>query len=281
VKARLLIDSLRSFGGIMDHCSVYVYDSGSIETSGETFKDLDVDVFPLILPDAVKRCWFAGKVWACAQAEQKTSQEVHSLVWISPDCLVVRPPLLFELSPSFDVAVRPVHIKNIGLRTEEPLDDFWKMVYAQAGAEDTQRSVTSFVDGEHIRAYFNSHALAVNPAKGLFSQWFECFERLACDGSFQAGACRDDLHRIFLHQALLSALITTTIEPQRIRILPADYSYPYNLHTRVPSEKRVEALNDLVCVAYENRSLDPDEVNDIAIAEPLRGWLSARMKQIG
>jgi hypothetical protein len=68
------------------------------------------------------------------------------------------------------------------------------------------------------------------------------------------------------------------LDPDRIRILPAEYSYPYNLHGQVPEGRRAGALNDLVCFAYEDRSLDPDIVSDIQIREPLRSWLSARAK---
>jgi hypothetical protein len=37
-----------------------------------------------------------------------------------------------------------------------------------------------------------------------------------------------------------------------------------------------EALNDLVCFTFEDRSLRPGEVTDIAIRQPLRHWLEER-----
>jgi hypothetical protein len=60
-------------------------------------------------------------------------------------------------------------------------------------------------------------------------------------------------------------------------MLPPDYNYPYNLHQSVPPDRRAAALNDLVCIAYENRLLDPNQVDDIAIHEPLRSWLSVHV----
>jgi len=101
---------------------------------------------------------------------------------------------------------------------------------------------------------------------------------LVCDQAFQLDACQDERHQIFLHQAILSALIVTHLDPERVRTLPPDYSYPYNLHQSVPLDRRALALNDLVCIAYEDRSLDPHVVHDIAVDEPLRSWLSARVK---
>ena len=55
------------------------------------------------------------------------------------------------------------------------------------------------------------------------------------------------------------------------------YNYPYNLHQSVPPERRAVALNDLVCLTYEERSLDPKLMTDIEVHEPLRPWLADRV----
>jgi hypothetical protein len=171
-----------------------------------------------------------------------------------------------------------VHVRNVGLPATAPLDGFWEKICETVGVQDIQTIVASFVDGQPIRAYFNSHALAVNPAKRLFHRWFEYFESLVCDQEFQSDSCQDARHQVFLHPAVLSALIVTVLDPGRIRTLPSDYSYPYNLHQRVPPDRRAVALNDLVCVAYEDRSIDPELMDDIEVREPLRSWLSAHVK---
>ena len=92
----------------------------------------------------------------------------------------------------------------------------------------------------------------------------------------QRASCQDDWHQIFLHQAVLSTLITTELDLERVRILPPDYGYPYNLHQDVPADRQALALNDLTCVIYEERSIDPGQVSDIQIHEPLRSWLATR-----
>jgi hypothetical protein len=277
-RVRLLIDSVRSFGGPFRQCPIWHFDSCAQQESRE---QPNVRVIPLAVPEPVRHNWFAPKVWACAQAEALAGPAVRSLIWMSHDSLVVRPPLLLDLrlEPESNVAVRPVHIKNIGLEVDGPVDDFWKAVYAAVGVQDIQTVVESFVDGSRIRAYYNSHTLSVNPALGLFCRWYEVFESLVADRAFQSGPCRDDLHQVFLHQAVSSALIATSLDAARIRLLPVEYSYPYNLHEQVPKERRARSLNDLVCFAYEDRPLDPDVVSDIQIDEPLRSWLAARIKR--
>lgn len=272
--ARMLIDSIRSFGGALSHVPIWLFEADPQAAPWRNLESDDVRVIALHVPDTVRHYYFADKVYACAQAEEMATSDVQSLIWIDPACLVIRPPLLLSLDGSFDAAVRPVHIRNVGLPPAEPLDGFWKQVFMEAGVDDIESTVETFVDGQRIRSYFNSHAFAITPSTGLLRQWFECFESLVCDEAYQKDSCQDQAHQVFLHQAIWSALLATRLDPQRIRILPPDYSYPYNLHQSVPPDRRAAALNDLVCVAYEDRSLDPTAVDDIDIQEPLWSWLN-------
>lgn len=271
--ARVLIESIRSFGGTLSHCPIWLFEADPQWAPCNSLESMDVQVFSLIVPDTVRRFYFADKVCACAKAEEMVTSAVQSLIWIDPACLIVRPPLLFGLDQTFDAAVRPVHIRNVGLSPTVPLDGFWKKIFMKVGVHDTEATVETFIDGQRIRSYFNSHAFATNPSKGLLRRWSECFEALVCDEEYQKGICQDQARQIFLHQAVWSALLVTSLDPKRIRLLPPDYNYPYNLHQSVPLDRRVDTLNDLVCIAYEDRSLDPSLVDDIDIHEPLRSWL--------
>jgi hypothetical protein len=114
----------------------------------------------------------------------------------------------------------------------------------------------------------------------VFSRWFDCFARLVGDQSFQTKTCQDERHQIFLHQAILSTLLVTMLDPSRMRILPPEYVYPYNLHQDVPADRRAAVMNDLVCIYYEGRSLDPQLINDIKVYDPLSSWLSEHAKEI-
>jgi hypothetical protein len=133
------------------------------------------------------------------------------------------------------------------------------------------------VEGERIRPYFNSAAFSVDPSERLMGRWLRLFCEMAADEDYQREACADELHRIFLHQAILSALVATSLERRRILELPPDYGYPYNLHGRVPEERRAARLDDMVLPIYEERSVDPRVVDDIEIGAELRSWLSERV----
>jgi hypothetical protein len=273
--ARRLIDSIRTFGGTMGDCPIWVFEVNPQQTSCGDLSGNGIQIIPLSVPDTVRNYIFADKVYACAQAEAMAIPTIGTFVWIDPNCLVVNPPVLVDLGDTFDAAVRPVHIRNVGLLANNPLDDFWQTIYATVGTTDIQTTVVSFVDRQRIRAYFNSHVFAIHPQKGLLRRWFADFERLVCDKAFQASACADELHQIFLFQAVLSALLMTSLDWQRIRLLPPTYSYPYNLHARVPMEQRAQSINELVCFTYEDRSINPSAMTDIQIDAPFRAWLTS------
>lgn len=275
--ARLLIESIQSFGGAMRDCEIWIFATDPEVESCREFASSRVRVFSLLVPEALKRYPFGDKVLACARAETQAPVGVQSLIWLDLECLVIQPPTLYHLGDQFDVALRPVHLRNVGLSASEPLDDFWKGIYSELGIADVARTVESFIDCQRLRAYYNSHVLSVNPGRQLFGRWLVHFERLLEDETFQGRACQDERHRVFLFQALFSALVASSVAEHRVRILPSSYNYPYNLHSRIPDGRRAAALNDLVSMTFEGRSIDPKVVMDIEIREPLRTWLETRV----
>lgn len=278
--ASLLIESIQSFGGSMSKYPIWIFTS---DPQIEFYQDIvspQVEIFPITIPEPLKNFPFASKVMACAQAEEMASSRGQTLVWFDLECLVIQPPLLFELGDQFDAAFRPVHHRNVGLSPAEPLDAFWRGIYHELGIQDVSLTVESFIGRQPLRAYFNSHAFSLNPALGLFKRWADHFQHLAMDTQFQQTACPDEKHRIFLFQALLSALAASSLDSGRIRILPDIYNYPYNLHGQVPDGQRPKALNDLVTITFEGRNLHPDAMTDLEIHDPLRTWLREKIEKL-
>jgi len=276
--ARLAIESLRAFGGALCACPAWVFvrDSTALDPAHveRAYVGLEsVQVMPLSGEAGAQPYPFRDKVRACAQAEAMAGPAVRSLVWLSPSCLIVRPPVLFDLVPPVGAAFRTVHHRNIGSPADEPLDAFWRGVYRAVGLGDAPYTVESFADGCEIRPYFNTHCFSVARARGLCRAWAERFEAMVADGAFQEGPCRDPLHRVFLHQAVLSTLVAKELGQKGIRLLPPEYSYPLHMHDQVPPERRARTLNDLVCAAYE----EAIPIDGFPIAEPLRSWLVTRV----
>ena len=272
--ARLLIESLRTFGGRLGRCPVWVLvpDDRPIDVAYEGMPDVQCQA--VRVDGELEGYALADKVCACARAEELAGSEARSLVWLSPYALVLQPPLLLDLSPGFDAALPPVHIRNVGSLAAEPLDGHWRGVYAAAGLEEAAFTLESFVDAQRLRPYFNTHVFSIDPSRRLLQEWRELFRVLVKDRGFQARYCPDELHRIFLHQAVLSALLARRVPRERLRLLPVHYSYPLHLHSRVPAERRPDSLNALVCAVYEETLRYPETLNGLIVHEPLKSWLA-------
>jgi len=273
-QAALMIDSLRTFGGSMSNIPILVFFDDDDPVRPVELSREGVTLHRLARPAGVLPYTLDSKVYTCARAEEMLQGNCESMLWIAPDCVIVNTPSLFQLEGKFDAALRPVHITNVGSLAEGSPDAFWKGVFHAAGVDDVQVTVESFIDCRILRAYYNTHVFSVSPALGLMHEWMQLFIELIQSRSFQQKCCSDDRHKLFLHQAVLSVLLASRIDQERIRMLPEEYSYPYNLHDMVPRDRKSATLNELVCIACEDRSLDPDLMDDIIVEEPLVAWLS-------
>jgi hypothetical protein len=265
---RRAMASLRKFGGVLSECPVMLFAPRAL-LHGNVGRTNKAEAIELEIEPELARYPFGAKVTACAQAEALVPRGTESLVWLGSGCLVFRPPELFSLGQDCDAAFRPVHITNVGSPRSGPLDEYWEHVYETVGTQDGDGSVESLLGKQQLRPYYNTHCFAVSPALGLMAGWLELFRSLVADKAFQSGPGRDELHRIFLHQAVLSALVTRSIVPERVRILPPGYSYPLHFHQKLPVDQRVQTLNDITVAAYEEEA----DLATVRADEPLRSWL--------
>jgi hypothetical protein len=278
--ARIAIESLRAFGGQLRDCPVWAFLTDPNRVSRALPGLEGVHCLPLTVEEGCPPYPLADKVAACAQAEAMAGPGVRSLVWLSLDCLIINPPVLFDLGPTpgvapADAAFRPVHHRNVGSLAREPLDGFWQGIYRALEVGEMPYTVESFVDGQTLRPYFNTHCFAFNPAVGLGRAWWAHFKAMASDQAFQAGPCRDELHQIFLHQAILSTLVPKMLDWERVRPLPPQYNYPLNLLNEMSADRRAPVLNSLVNAVYE----DAFPWGEIEVQEPLHSWLVERLPE--
>jgi len=265
---RRAIASLRELGGALASCPVLAFVPASLPST-DIGRIAGVDLVVLEVGPGIARYPFGAKVTACAQAEALMPRGMESLVWLGPGCMVFNPPELLALGQKYDAAFRPVHVANVGSLRSGPLNEYWQHVYETTGTQDGDGSVESLLGKQQLRPYYNTHCFAVSPALGLMAEWLELFRSLVADKAFQSGPCRDELHRIFLHQAVLSALVTRSIAPGRVRTLPPGYSYPLHFHEKLPDTKQMRVMNDITVAAYEEDS----DLAAVRAEEPLRSWL--------
>ena len=113
-------------------------------------------------------------------------------------------------------------------------------------------------------------------ALGLLKTWAETFDRLVHHPDFEALYLKNKLYAVFMHQAILSALVVKSLDWELARLLPPEYSYPLHFHQEIPKERRPGSLNSLVCPVYEGGYRYPDSLSGIDVEDPLKIWLQER-----
>ena len=67
---RLLVDSIRAFGGALSQCAIWLFEANPRQAPCDAFADLGVQILPLAVPDSVRGYYYGHKVYACARAEE-------------------------------------------------------------------------------------------------------------------------------------------------------------------------------------------------------------------
>jgi hypothetical protein len=133
--------------------------------------------------------------------------------------------------------------------------------------------------GDHvIRPYFNAGMLVARPELGLFTTWWDRFEALYNHPEFQPFYERDERYAIFIHQAVLSAVILVLLEKEEMLELPLTVNYPLNLHhSEMPPERQPKTLNDLITCRIEDVENLEETLKGVEVKEPLKGWLESKL----
>jgi glyoxylase-like metal-dependent hydrolase (beta-lactamase superfamily II) len=284
--AAMLVHSIRRWGGEYAGCPVYVV-LADPERTGFRIRDKDVRFVPLALSDSVRNFPFATKAFAAAKVEEMTAGKAGTLVWLDPETLILGPPREYDLKQGFGAAVAPVTFINSGQAVDEPVDAYWGPIYRRCDLDLSKIfAVETFVDCKNVRAWLNCGMFSVRPERRLFREWAEILEEFLNNPEYQRTAISDRLHRTFLHQAVISALIVSRLEQREIHMLSRGYNYPLFCHDldfttltgatyKIPALKRASRLNDLTSVFIESLfSERADWIRFVPPAdEPLKTWL--------
>lgn len=249
----VLADSLRTFGGPYKDLPIVAGLADPGDGSAEYLAGRGVETFPLPAPPPGVRFPFLTKVLACAEAERRLGERARTLIYSDPQFLVLQPPKALILRPGKRIAVRPVHLANqVGVPADRPLDPFWERVYRAAGGKPSTIPVShALVDDLDLHAYFTCTLFSIDPSLGLLQRWSEAFLSLLADPAFLENQAGDNLHRLFLHQAVFSALAAREIPAAAFQEMPPAVGYPVTQHSRIVPQHRAPALENLVSVYYD------------------------------
>lgn len=269
--AGILAESIRTFAGAFKDAPVWIYMPESILKGDDGFQEkmdsLEVEVKTSRTPAASSSFYFAGKVFAAAEAEAEAKGTAQILAWLDEDTVVFKEPRAFLLDDGVSLAYRPVMHKNIGSDFSKPPDEFWSRVYEKLSVpEDSVFSMTTPADEAAIRPYFNAGLLVVRPDRGVLRKWAESFPELYEDPKLVEMCDKDVYKRIFLHQAALAGAILSHLKREEMVELSSIYNYPLFFHEKFQSKKKFDSVDEAVTIRY-----------DVYFRNPTLGW-SRRLK---
>jgi len=280
----LLTESIRAFAGSLSGapiwCFVPEYGEQPSEVVMERLQALDVSLIPFEMDREVAEFPFTGEACAAALAESRGLGDVNFLVWLNGNTLLLREPRDFLLPEGKSLGYRPVHHINVGSRLEEPLDPFWTQVYRLCRVpEDAVFPMRTHVDGETIRPYFNAGFHVTRPIRGLLRAWRDTFLGVYEESDLQDLYQQDRRYTIFVHQAVLSGVIMSTLKFDEIQELPGEYNYPIHLYDDDITDHRPVTIEKLVAIRHEGFYGDPGWREKMPAGEPLKQWIAQRLLQ--
>ncbi len=273
---RALARSIRERGGAYAAAPIYVAVPKPERLPVWRLQGLGVEILPLEIDDAFLAYPLAVKAFAAARAEARARRRAVTLAWLDPGVVVLGQPDALALGKGADTAVRPVTLANtIGQAPGKEPDEYWRPIYAATGLLGRGLPVLeTIVERTAIQPYYNCEVFAFNPRLGLAGEWARLLARFLKDESYQKTACTTFLRRLFLHQALLSAVVTARVPPDRIRPLPLASGYPFGQHARLPEAARLDSLDAAAVVIFDRTwQEDPGWLERLPCGTDLRRWL--------
>lgn len=278
-EAALLAGSLRAWGGALSGAVIVAMaPSGEVEAlrkAAPGLEGLGVRLEGFEPVPALSGLPLAMKAAAAAEAERIAAGSADELVWMDTDTVFAREPSELLLPPGALAAASPVHHRLVGRRWDDEPDPYWSEAFRIAGApRSSDFKVLTVVDREPIGAYFNAGLVAVRPEAGILRAWRDRLSEAATDPSVKA-ATRNSKQELFLHQAILSAVLLAEAGPGRLRLLSFGYNYPLHMHGQVPSAMKPAKLDDLYTLRYDDWGGVPGaDDGRLAVPERMKAELS-------
>ena len=278
----LLIESIRAFGGSLSQIPIWCFTLGNEKKLSGTTKHrllaLNTTFINFKTDTEIPQFPFIRKALLNAQAESMAQGKTDLLVWLNTDTIILQEPKKFLLQDSKSLGCRPVHHTIIGSRYDESLDPFWTQIYRYCGvSENHVFPMMTHIDGTRIRPYFNAGLLVVRPEKHLLQTWRDTFLKIYKAIEFQELFKEDERYTVFMHQAVLTGIVLSTLHTDEIEELPTTYNYPLHLYEKDITDHRPSCLEELVTFRYEDFFESSEWKNRIPAREPLKKWIAERL----
>lgn len=276
-EALLFAKSLRQFGGAHKNAPVLVMTAADYPLSKETTHQLEtfqVRIQSVKMEEDLINFPFAAKSIMAGVAETFVNGTSQLMVWLDRDSLVIQEPNELILPPGKTLGYRPVDHKNIGSPYEKPVNDFWKTLYQQSQVSpDKIFPIQTSVDQINLRPYINAGMLVVRPEAGLLCQWADSFKKIYQHPKFTPFYEKQPLYKIFVHQAVLSAVLTCVLPVEKWLELPHLINYPLHMHKDYPLPKKPKDIREIVTCRYDTFFENKNWQEQISLSDPFGAWL--------
>lgn len=280
-EAILFVKSLRAFGGKYSQSDVAIFTLNSQPLSTECRDQLlalNVNINTVTLPTNMLDFPFAVKAMVSGMAEEQSQNKYELLVWMDRDSLIIREPEALILPKGKTLGFRPVDHKNIGCEYDQPPTPFWQTIYdhLQVPTENIFPIFTA-ADQIKIRPYINAGMLVVRPEAGLLQQWGQSFQNLYLHQDFLPFYETHFLNKIFVHQAVLAALLTKVLPQSAWHELPGRINYPLHMHHHFSADRQPKDINDLITCRYDTFFETDAWKETIGMQAPFGPWLEENL----
>ena len=278
-KSRLLVRSLRAFGGRMKNASVVSYSPRAGQypsnTCRDEFESLNVQMVVEPLNQEFTAYGLANKIFALNHAEVMLPG--RSLLFLDSDKVILREPTAVLGLGRRTFAARPVDLRNCGAVS---LDDcegaFWQSIHRVCGVNH-YRHVLTTLELERIVEYYNSGMIFAPTCIGLFSAWLRNFRRVWHECPRPVGG------DFFVEQSTLAATVSALCDD--VFILPETYNVPIHLRKDYPDRDWESALSKCVSLHYHgmfNRDVYRNKLSDLGtMLDSVRlAWLDSNLLEL-
>lgn len=284
--ARVMVESLRTFGGRFKDAPVLVYvsekfmaaESGSLAR----FASLGAEVRTSEAPEDASWFYLARKVFAAAQAESAAKGNASVVARLDPDTIFIREPEEFILPEDKALGYRPVFHRNICPLYGEPLDGYWGRAYEVMGIrESAVFSMVTPADEDTIRPYFQAGCVVVRPEKGIMKKWAEMLVRLAGDPAIREICALEPRKRLFTFQVALTGAILNVVDRDEMLEFSDRINYPIFFREMFGAKKDFHDISDAVTVRYEHFFQNPPPDWEMILKGPADriAWIKERFSR--
>ena len=280
-----LARSIRTFGGAFCFNPIWMFshkeEQDLTEGTRQALFSIGARLITIDIDLELAKFPFYSYVSMAGIAESMAQGNARFLVLMATDTLILQTPSIFLLPAGKSLGACPVHLKLLGSGRDEPIADFWKLIYRECQVNtENIFAFQSTVDDELIRAYFNAGLLVVRPERGLLRGWQANFERVYRLPEFEMFYQQSELYSIFMHQAVLAGSILSALGEEDFQQFSLDVNYPLHLHERVAADRRPKDLNQLVTCRYEDYDefLGSENLDKlIGVDASLKQWLQGQL----